>query len=326
MNNKSIIIFTLILVIVITGSSLTHSFALSGSSTEYGSLNIDKDTISVSEFELTIINISGNIVDYNSGHRIILEIVKPDNTSVEIKIQANNDGIFSTPIILDSNWVVGNYQLLGIYLNNEIGSASFLITSVYTPNIPVFSNIGNLEIDVEEITLSGNEKITVEVNGNIENYQRGESISLKITHPDGSTSNVNIKGQFNGDFTAHISIEENWKSGNYSIIASYDEKDFGQVNFLLNKILVPGFFKNIAYWWSDGLIEDFEFVDGVEFLINEKIIDIPNLSKNTIGGNEETVPDWIRQNMGWWARGLTSDTELVNVIQYLVEKGIIQIN
>jgi len=201
-----------------------------------------------------------------------------------------------------------------------------LITSVSTPNIPVFANIGSLEIDDEEITLSGNEKSTVEVNGNIENYQRGEPISLKIIHPDGLITDVSITGKSNGDFTAHISIEENWKSGSFSIIASYDGKDFGKINFLLNKIQIPEFFKNVAYWWSDGLIEDFEFVDGVEFLINEKIIDIPNLSKSTTGGNEDTVPDWVRQNMGWWAKGLTSDTELVNAIQYLVEKGIIQVN
>jgi len=325
MNDKFIIIFTLILVMVIAGSSLP-SFALSGSSTEYGSLNIDKNTVSISEFESTIIQISGNVIDYYSGQKIILELIKPDNTSIEIKTQANNEGIFSIPLLLDSNWVAGNYQLSGTFLNNEIGSASFLITSVPTTNIPIFANIGSLEIDNEEITLSGNEKSIVEINGNIKNYQKGDPISLKIIHPDGMITDVSITGKSTGDFKAHISIEESWKSGTFSIIASYEGKDFGQVNFLLNKIQIPEFFKNVAYWWSDGLIGDSEFVDGVEFLINEKIIDIPNLSQSTTGGNENTVPDWVRQNMGWWANGLTSDTELVNAIQYLVETGIVQVN
>ncbi len=325
MNNKSVIIFTLILVMVIPGSSLTHSFALSGSSTEYGSLNIDQDSVSILESEITIIQISGTVIDYNSGQYIIIEITKPDNSSIEIKTQADNKGIFSTPIILDSNWIVGNYQLLATYLNDEIGSASFSITSVSIQNIPVFSNMGSLEIDSEEITITGNKKSTVEVNGNIKDYMRGEPITLKIIHPDGLISDVTITGKSNGEFTAHVSIEENWKSGSFSIIASYDEKDFGKVNFQLNKIQIPEFFKNVASWWSDGLIEDFEFVDGIEYLINEGIIKIPNLSKNT-SGVENTVPDWVRQNIGWWSNGLTSDTELVNSIQYLVEKGIIQVN
>ncbi len=322
---KPVIIFTLILVMVIPGSSLIPSFALSGSSTEYGSLNIDQDSVSISESEITIIQISGTVIDYYSGQYIIIEITKPDNSSIEIKTQADNKGIFSTPIILDSNWIVGNYQLLATYLNNEIGSASFSITSVFTQNIPVFSNIGSLEIDSEEITITGNKKSTVEVNGNIKDYMRGEPITLKIIHPDGLISDVTITGKSNGEFTAHVSIEENWKSGSFSIIASYDEKDFGKVNFQLNKIQIPEFFKNVASWWSDGLIEDFEFVDGIEYLINEGIIKIPNLSKNT-SGVENTVPDWVRQNIGWWSNGLTSDTELVNSIQYLVEKGIIQVN
>ena len=300
-------------------------FALSGSSTEFGSLNIDQDSVSISESEITIISISGTIVNYNSGQHIIIEIMKPDNSSIEVKTMADKNGIFSTPIILDSNWEVGNYQLLATYLNNEIGSASFVITSVSIPNIPVFSNIGSLEMDSDEITITGNEKSTVEVEGNIKDYQKREPITLKIIHPDGLISDVIITGKSNGDFTAHISIEENWKSGSFSIIASYDEKDFGKVGFQLNKIQIPTFFKNVASWWSDGLIGDFEFVEGIEYLINEGIIEIPNLSQNT-SSNENTIPDWVRQNIGWWTNDLTSDTELVNSIQYLVEKGIIQVN
>jgi len=325
MSSKSVIIFTSILVTIIIGSGFMSSFALSGSSTEFGSLNIDKDSASISESEITIISISGTIVNYYSGQYIIIEIMKPDNSSIEVKTMADNNGIFSTPIILDSNWEVGNYQLLATYLNNEIGSASFVITSVSIPNIPVFSNIGSLEMDSDEITITGNEKSTVEVEGNIKDYQKREPITLKIIHPDGLISDVIITGKSNGDFTAHISIEENWKSGSFSIIASYDEKDFGKVDFQLNKIQIPIYFKNVASWWSDGLIEDFEFVDGIEYLINEGIIEIPNLSQNT-SSNENTIPDWVRQNIGWWSNGLTSDTELVNSIQYLVEKGIIQVN
>jgi len=324
-SDKSIVVFTLILVLAIIGSSFIPVFASTGSSTNYGSLNIDKATVSISEFEPTIIQISGTVEDYLQGQRIFLEMIKPDNTFEEMQTIANKDGVFSIPLYLDSNWVAGNYQLSATYLDNEIGSASFLITSVDTPKIPVFANIGSLEIDDEEITLSGNEKSTVEVNGNIKNYERGEPISLKVIHPDGIITNVSVTGRSSGDFKAHISIGDNWRSGTFSIISSYDGKDFGQVNFILNKIQIPEFFKNVANWWSDGLVEDTEFVDGIEFLINEKIIDIPNLPKSTVGGSEDRVPDWIRQNVGWWAKGLISDEDFVSGIKYLVEHGIITI-
>ncbi len=311
--------------VVIVGSSFTSVFASTGSSTNYGSLNVDKAIVSISEFEPIIIKISGTVENYYSGQKIILELIKPDNTSEEIKTQANKDGIFSIPLYLDSNWVAGNYQLLATYLNNEIGSASFLITSVDAPNIIVFSNIGNLEINDEEITLSGNEKSTVEVYGNIKNYEKGESISLKVIHPDGIITNVSITGKSSGDFKAHITIGENWESGSFSIIASYDEKDFGQVNFVLNKIQIPEFFKTTAKWWSDGIVDDSEFVNGIQYLIRNKIMNIPNLPPNPTEGSEEKIPEWIRQNVKWWANGLIPDADFVSGIEYLVKEGIIRV-
>ena len=62
-----------------------------------------------------------------------------------------------------------------------------------------------------------------------------------------------------------------------------------------------------------------------KFLINEKIIDIPNLPKSTVATTDNAIPDWIRQNVGWWGNGLISDEEFVSGIKYLVEHGIITI-
>ena len=322
-SDNSAIVFTFIFTLAIIGSSLVSVSASTGSSTNFGSLNIDKDTVSISEFEPTIIQISGTVQDYLQGHRIFLEMIKPDNTSEEMQTIANKDGVFSIPLYLDSNWVAGNYQLSATFRDNEIGSASFLITSVDVPYIPVFANIGSLEINDEEITFSGNEKSTIEVNGNIENYEKGVPISLKVIHPNGIITKTSVTGKFSGNFKAHISIGENWESGTFSIIASYEGKDFGQVNFILNKIQIPEFFRNVANWWSNGLVEDTEFVDGIEFLINEKIIDIPNLPKSTVAASENIIPDWIRINAGWWANGLISDEEFISGIKYLLKHGII---
>jgi len=324
-SDNSVVVFTLIIALAIIGPNLVSIFASTGSSTDYGSLNIDKATVSISEFESSIIQISGTIDNYLQRQRIFFEMIKPDNTSEEMQTIANKDGIFSIPLYIDYNWVAGNYQLSATYLGNEIGFASFLITSVDTPNIQVFANIGSLEIDDEEITISGNEKSTIEINGTIENYEKGVPIYLKVIHPNGKITNVSVTGKFSGDFKAHISIGENWDSGTFSIIASYGGKDFGQVNFILNKIQIPEFFKNVAHWWSNGLVEDAEFIDGIEFLINEKIIDIPNLPKSMVVDSDDKIPDWIRQNVGWWANGLISDEEFVSGIKYLVERGIITI-
>ena len=40
---------------------------------------------------------------------------------------------------------------------------------------------------------------------------------------------------------------------------------------------IPEWIKNNAEWWSEGQIDDRTFVSGIQFLMTEKIIDIPDL-------------------------------------------------
>jgi len=88
---------------------------------------------------------------------------------------------------------------------------------------------------------------------------------------------------------------------------------------------VPGWIKNNAKWWAEGQIGDSDFTGGIQHLIKEKIIDIPDLPERASGTAEEKVPDWIKNNAGWWADGQISEDDFVNGIKWLVEKGIIRV-
>ena len=97
---------------------------------------------------------------------------------------------------------------------------------------------------------------------------------------------------------------------------------------------VPDWLKNNAGWWAQGKLEDATFTNGIEFLIQEKIIDIdrlPNVSKDPDQEDEELeeetthIPEWIKNNAGWWADGLITEDDFVKGIQYLVERGIIKV-
>ena len=37
----------------------------------------------------------------------------------------------------------------------------------------------------------------------------------------------------------------------------------------------------------------------------------------------ENVPDWVKNNAGWWATDQIDDSSFLQGIQYLVQKGII---
>ncbi len=87
---------------------------------------------------------------------------------------------------------------------------------------------------------------------------------------------------------------------------------------------IPDWIKNNAKWWSDGQIGDSDFVSGIQFMIKENIISIPDLPEAVEGGGGQ-VPDWVRNNAGWWADGLISDGDFVRGLQFLVENGIIKV-
>lgn len=37
------------------------------------------------------------------------------------------------------------------------------------------------------------------------------------------------------------------------------------------------------------------------------------------------IPDWVRNNAGWWAADKISTSDFVNGIQYLIQHGIIKV-
>mgnify|MGYP000370969363 CR=1 FL=1 len=87
---------------------------------------------------------------------------------------------------------------------------------------------------------------------------------------------------------------------------------------------IPTWIKNNAEWWAGGQIDDSAFVGGIQFLVKETIIHIPETVQSTTESSQE-IPPWIKNNADWWAQGLISDDDFIKGIQYLVENGIITV-
>lgn len=89
------------------------------------------------------------------------------------------------------------------------------------------------------------------------------------------------------------------------------------------EISIPDWVRNNADWWSQGLIEDSDFVLGIQFLIKERIMIIPE----TECGSDEynKIPEWIKSNAMWWASGQIGDSDFVSGIQWLITNGIMQV-
>jgi len=86
---------------------------------------------------------------------------------------------------------------------------------------------------------------------------------------------------------------------------------------------IPSWIRDNAGWWAEGTIDDDTFVDGIEYLIDEEIMIIPQTESGESSGPD--VPSWIRDNAGWWADGEIDDDTFVDAIEYLITNGIMQI-
>ncbi|MBI2006527.1 MAG: hypothetical protein HYS75_04615 [Nitrosopumilales archaeon] len=85
---------------------------------------------------------------------------------------------------------------------------------------------------------------------------------------------------------------------------------------------VPDWLKNNVRAWIDKKTDDNTFLNGIQYLINEKIISPSNIQE---GKSEKRVPSWIRNNADWWANGLITQDDYLSGIEYLIEKGIIKL-
>ena len=97
---------------------------------------------------------------------------------------------------------------------------------------------------------------------------------------------------------------------------------------------IPDWVKNVAGWWANNEISEKEFLAGLTYLINNNIIFIPFMPCGgvaAIAASDPTleaklVPDWVKNNAGWWATDQIKDADFLNGIEYLIKKDILGID
>ena len=89
------------------------------------------------------------------------------------------------------------------------------------------------------------------------------------------------------------------------------------------EIVIPDWVKFNAGWWDDGLIDDRNYVTGLQWLISNGVMTIPSTAQGT--GSDDVVPSWVKNNAGWWADGSIDDRNYVTGLQWLITNGIMTI-
>ena len=96
---------------------------------------------------------------------------------------------------------------------------------------------------------------------------------------------------------------------------------------------IPDWIKSVAGWWANDEISEKEFLEGLTYLINNNIIFIhfmPCGGAAAVAASNpalaaKLIPDWVKNNAGWWATDQIDDSSFLQGIQYLIKEGIMVI-
>jgi uncharacterized membrane protein (UPF0127 family) len=110
--------------------------------------------------------------------------------------------------------------------------------------------------------------------------------------------------------------------GSYNLI---DTNKIVKSNYATSDLVsIPSWIKQNAKFWSSGSISDVQFIQGIQYLIENKIMKIP---PTTTGNNSSfLIPSWVKSDAKFWSDGSLSDGEFVGALQYLVSNGVIHLS
>jgi hypothetical protein len=160
------------------------------------------------------------------------------------------------------------------------------------------------------------------LSGNIPNSKSGLPLFVELRNPNNTIQKFSAS-LVDGNYRVVFSINEKSLIGDYHIQLTHNEVNVGLTSFTVLTPSVPEWVKNNAKWWSMDAISNSEFIDGIEDLIDQGIIQIS--STETTLKSEKNIPNWIKTTAGWWSDNQISDDDFIMAIEFLIKEGIIRI-
>ncbi|MDE1765809.1 MAG: hypothetical protein KGI27_05975 [Thaumarchaeota archaeon] len=142
------------------------------------------------------------------------------------------------------------------------------------------------------------------------------------TGPDGSTPDTTLAGLVKIDISTQPPVE---LPSSTQTQANNSQTGTGSTSGT-QTIMIPSWVKNNAGWWSSGQIGDDQFVQGIQYMIQHGIIQIPTQQGGSPASGTQIIPAWIKNNAGWWSSGQITDDQFVQGLQYMITSGIIKLN
>jgi len=86
---------------------------------------------------------------------------------------------------------------------------------------------------------------------------------------------------------------------------------------------IPSWIKNNAKLWSSGNMDDSTFAQGIQYLIQQKIVNISSTHSGQSTAAGVKIPQWVRNDASSWSSNQIDDSTFVGALQYLIQNGVI---
>ena len=307
--------------------------------------SISVDVEKFNYFEGDSVSISGSVQEILFGQEVNFMIIGPTGDVILIeKLTMDNTKQFQIEIPAYSELLneFGKYSVFARYGSEyQVTKDTFsyepknkhLAPSESKQNVLVnFDFVNPDKKTIQEhvdytITISKN---GVVVFGPVFKHAASGSVSLPVMLAERQTHEILI--EINGVMFQPIPEESSSFSivtGGQTVLSEFTSKNSLKINLALNKNpsldpkIIPDWVKNNAKWWSDGQIDDVVFIQAIQYLIAEDIVEIPDLPYPA-AWQEKDVPPWVKNNAGWWADNLLDEEDFIKGLKLLVEKGVIK--
>jgi len=169
-------------------------------------------------------------------------------------------------------------------------------------------------------------RVTNEVGEPQSNVIVNNWIYSAITDEDGFTDWIKVLPTVNDvPYVAEVVLSDQKSiKSNPFLVFSGERKTVDTTNEFSINPKIPNWVRNNAEWWANEQIDDASFIEGLQFLIKENILQIPIRQNDTSTSNE--IPNWVRNNAEWWANEQIDDASFIDAIQFLIKEGIVRVS
>ena len=293
-----------------------------------------------------LIRISGEVKEILSGVLITLQIINPDGELVVLHhLKVDFDKKFGTVIRTDDSWKSsGTYTVKVVYATKSRTVETSFDLDKASPDASLIMPLSTDVIIQPNTSVKGCEETDecylpakFRINpGESVTWFNADSAAHSVTSgmPDRYAGRLFDRTMFNaggtftfifervGDYSYHCSLHP-WMRG--VIIVDDSETNLVFDNNEKLETQIPEWVKNNAGWWAVGKILENEFIEAIQYLIEQRIITIEEISEST-NVESKGIPEWVKNTAEWWANDQISDSEFLKAIQFLIEGRIIKVN